>query len=51
MGTDPHVTGDFFFTEEVFARAFRFVIVAATTATSGKAARSISWMVVRGEGI
>jgi len=51
MSTDSCITEDFFFTEEVFARAFHFVIVAATTATSGKAARSISWMVVRGEGI
>ncbi len=42
MSTDFHITEDFFFIEEVFARIFHFVIVMMMTVMSEKAVRSIS---------
>jgi len=51
MSTDSCVTEDFFFTEEVFARAFHFVIVTVMTAMLGKAVRLILWMMIREEEI
>ncbi len=41
MSTDSYVTEDFFFTEEVFARIFCFVIVMMMMMMLRKAARSI----------
>jgi len=41
MSTDSCVTEDFFFTEEVFARVFHFVIVMMIMTTLRKAVRSI----------
>jgi len=42
ISTDSCVTEDFFFTEEVFARIFHFVIVMMTIMMLRKAVRSIS---------
>jgi len=41
MSTDFYVTEDFFFTEEVFARIFHFVIVMMTIVMLRKAVRLI----------
>ncbi len=41
MNTDSCITEDFFFTEEVFARAFCFVIVMMMMMMLRKAVRSI----------
>ncbi len=41
MNTDSYVTENFFFTEEVFARIFCFVIVMMTMMMLKKAVRSI----------
>ncbi len=51
MSTDFHITEDFFFTEEVFARVFCFIIVMMMMVMLGKAARSILWMMIREKGI
>ncbi len=42
MNTDSCITEDFFFTEEVFARIFHFVIVMMMMMMLKKAARLIS---------